>query len=67
MVRAYAGGGGYDKHSAAAHSAVSRIVVQETQQHAAVVVAQIKGAIQDRGQRWDADLREAGFTVLQAV
>lgn len=67
MVRAYASGGGYDKHSAAAHSAVQRIKADETDVRTTQRLNLIKSAIQDRGRHWDADLRAAGLTVVQAV
>lgn len=67
MVRAFASGGGYDKHSAAVHSAIARVKVDPnditTQQH----VAAFRNAVTDDGARWDQDLRRVGFTVHQAV
>lgn len=57
MVRAYAGGYGYDKKSAAVESAVEKLPDNE-----------FKAALSNiGGNTWDRALREAGFTVLQAV
>lgn len=71
MTKAQANGGGYDKASAAMHQAVSRLVWQggETieEQHRYDQTLKLVSAITDTGASWDADLREAGFVVLQAV
>ena len=72
MVRAYAGGFGYDKRSAAAHAAVKRIPIngdsdgRPTEETRATIVA-MQTAIQDSGYDWSRELENAGFTVLQAV
>jgi hypothetical protein len=66
MVRGFAGGGGYDKRSAAVLSAVSKMkpadYYAEDQHH----VAAFKGMV-DCGYGWDRQLQDAGYTVLQAV
>ena len=69
MVRGYAGGGGYDKHSAAAQSAASRIDISDATQTPRIWprLEKLRAAIKDQGHHWDHDLREAGFTVVQAV
>jgi hypothetical protein len=79
MVRGFAAGGGYDKPSAATYSAAKKPkirrmlsadalrveghLVNPTGDHAAFWNAL---AIDD-GHNWDSRLRDAGFTVLQAV
>lgn len=69
MVRAFASGCGYDKHSAAAHSAVRRISTKGLQDwpDTRATIEAMQKAIQDSGHRWDRELENAGFTVLQAV
>lgn len=68
MVRGSATGGGYDKKSAAAHSAAGKLAYGEhgDARHRATIDA-FKTAIKDAGYDWQHDLREAGFTVLQAA
>jgi hypothetical protein len=66
MSKGWADGGGYDKASAAAHSAVRRIDRNAYPEHLAIV-DEIAGAIKDEGRSWDADLRAAGFEVWEAV
>lgn len=66
MAKGWADGGGYDKASAAAHSAVRRIDRNAYPEHVAII-DRIAGAIKDSGRSWDGDLRADGFTVLQAV
>jgi len=57
MVRGYAGGYGYDKRSAAAYSAASKLAE-----------CPIKEALtKDGGYGWDRYLMDAGFNVYQAV
>lgn len=79
MVRGFAAGGGYDKKSAAAASAASRLPkpdadatyadgsrvynADQVASHAAFVDA----LGDDNGHHWDGRLRNAGFIVLQAV
>lgn len=70
MERGHADGGGYDKCSAAAESAFRKMVppVGEDYAHDASTVAALKAAMAgDDGKHWDNRLRDAGFTVLQAV
>lgn len=69
MVRGFANGYGYDKRSAAAHSAVqmiSREGLAEWPDTRATIEA-MQAAIQDSGYSWDRELENAGFTVFQAV
>lgn len=67
MVRAFATGGGYDKRTAAMHSAIARVKVDPndaaTQRH----VAAFRDAVTDNGAYWDQDLRRVGYNVFQAV
>lgn len=68
MVRGYASGYGYDKRTAACADAMGRMFKRDgerprTDSEAAFVAALIR----DGGNTWDRQLREAGFTVLQAV
>ncbi len=74
MVRGYAGGGGYDKRSAAIASAISHLtkaqrgeqplpLPEELRNRAAFVEA----LEQDVGRGWNQCLELAGFAVLQAV
>jgi hypothetical protein len=74
MVRAYAGGGGYDKHSAAAHAACKRVGKDKPPGHNATVqpetcsvIEAFRAALTNGGYRWSTELENAGFTVLQAV
>lgn len=69
MTRVYASGGGYDKASAAAQSAVKRTKPAKylPGQGIDYKMETIRDAIKDRGTSWDQDLRDAGFNVLQAV
>jgi hypothetical protein len=59
MVRGFAGGYGYDKRSAAARHAAEKITLADPGFLAAL--------LEDSGRYWDDRLRDAGFTVLQAV
>jgi hypothetical protein len=67
MVRAYASGGGYDKCSAAVHSAIGRVVAHEGDVRTIQRVGAFRDAVTDDGKSWDNALRQAGFTVHQAV
>lgn len=68
MVRAYAGGGGYDKHSAAASSAASRLNPADYYPESQADVEALKAALlPDDGYRWDSRVEKAGFKVFQAV
>lgn len=70
MTRGYAGGGGYDKQSAAAESAAARIVPPEgvdwTSDRDTVLAIQAALSGGD-GLSWDRRLRDAGYDVWQAV
>jgi hypothetical protein len=66
MAKGWAGGGGYDKASAAAHAAVHSIDRDAYPEHLALV-DEIAAAIKDEGNSWERDLRDAGFDVWQAV
>lgn len=75
MVRGYAGGGGYDKRSAAVADAARRMPLELSDRftHPAMRAA-VEGfhmfratLAKDDGHYWDRRLRDAGFTVLQAV
>lgn len=63
MVRGYAGGYGYDKRTAACNSASRAIKVDGSDTQKAFIDAI---AIDD-GNDWERNLRNAGFTVFQAV
>ena len=79
MVRGYAAGGGYDKHSAASYSAAKKPKIRRRLAADALRVEGIAvepegdqaafwAALSiDDGHNWDSRLRDAGFTVLQAV
>jgi hypothetical protein len=79
MVRDFAGGYGYDKKSAAVTHAATKIepylVEDPTQQWQIdyaekinAVMAEFKAALSDIGGKdWDNALRDAGYTVLNAV
>jgi len=70
MTRGYASGGGYDKHSAACSVAAARMTdPRRIPEHVDVprydtFRAELR---KDDGYQWDRRLRDAGFTVLQAV
>lgn len=75
MTRGQASGGGYDKKSAAVASAVERMRAKDGGWKAPVSRADHIGPVcdflnalaKDDGHYWDSRLRDAGFTVLQAV
>jgi len=70
MVRGFAAGGGYDKATAACSSAANRMSQFNpfnTDKAAADADAFAYAMIKDDGYGWDHNLRQAGFTVLQAV
>lgn len=72
MVRAYAGGYGYDKRSAAAHAAVKQISTKRTDDsrptsETVTTIEAMQKAIQDSGYEWSRELENAGFKVFQAV
>lgn len=71
MVRGFASGGGYDKHSAACASAIHKACAAK---HALLLAEPgspmdaFRAALcKDDGATWDRQLRDAGFDVLQAV
>lgn len=67
MVRGFAGGGGYDKHSAACASAM-RAMPAAARVEMVDNAAMFYGALRaDNGYTWDRRLRNAGFEVWQAV
>jgi len=75
MVRGYAGGYGYDKRSAACSLAVRPLKGKEGGWNAPVSNASaitpvcdfLNALERDGGQTWESCLRDAGFTVWQAV
>lgn len=72
MARGRAGGGGYDRQSAAVADAARKIpeapfVTQADAEERGNRDAFLKAARADGGQHWDNALRNAGFTVLVAV
>lgn len=75
MTRGFASGYGYDKRSAACANAVKHMKGTDGGWNAPVTRADHIGPIcdflnaiaQDSGMTWESQLREAGFTVLQAV
>jgi len=78
MVRGHAGGYGYDKRTAAVVSAANKYMVQEAKaaeaigDHSSYLREPVKRAfweaiVKDGGHTWDSALRDAGFTVLQAI
>lgn len=70
MVRGFAGGGGYDKRSAAcAAAAVANGKCRNNIGYARDESARLFWTIlqRDGGAYWDSRLRDAGFDVLQAV
>lgn len=79
MVRAYAGGGGYNKRTAAAAYAACKmpaelpdtVYADGTPHHdvdTRTAYVAFRGALEkDGGSNWDATLRDAGFDVWQAV
>ena len=69
MVKGVANGGGYDKDSASVAHAARRILVpSEMSPLTAAACHRFLGAAEkDGGKRWDDAVRDAGFTVIQAV
>ncbi len=65
MVRGYAAGGGYDKHSAACAAAVRRMADKPLD--LGDFDAFRRELAKDDGYYWNQRLEKAGFTVLQAV
>lgn len=67
MVKGVANGGGYDKASASVAAAARKIKDDITGRDPGDRAAFIDAAALDGGKRWDDAVRDAGFTVLQAV
>lgn len=70
MVKGVANGGGYDKDSASVASAARKAVGSYScapGPHANSVRAFFHTCELDGGKRWDDAVRDAGFTVIQAV
>lgn len=74
MTRGQAGGGGYDRQSAAVAYAARKAIAahandewREAGQAEFACAAFFKACERDAGQHWDGALRDAGFTVVQAV
>ena len=68
MVRGFAGGGGYDKHTAACAAATKRMVPPGADLSGHDAFPAFRDALAvDGGHRWDDQLRRAGFDVVQAV
>jgi hypothetical protein len=69
MTRGYAGGYGYDKHTAAVSVAARKIKVEASETTIVRAHAETCRAAMERdgGQYWYDTLRRAGFEVFQAV
>lgn len=69
MVRGQAGGGGYDKRSAACANAARKLPETSTEYegHPAAYAVFRDTLARDDGYSWDRRLTDAGFTVFQAV
>ena len=70
MVRGFAGGYGYDKRSAAVANAVEKAIATIKPEPDDVNLQRttfFRVLRDDDGEYWDTRLRNAGFTVLQAV
>lgn len=73
MVRGHANGYGYDKRSAAAASAAGKLNADPKMEdgRSRPVANNYRGFVEalraDSGRYWDDQLRDKGFTVLQAV
>jgi hypothetical protein len=67
MVRGHASGGGYDKHTAAVKSAIRKIAQSADARNPDGWAAFSAALWTDTGPTWDRQLRNAGFTILQAV
>ena len=68
MVRGHANGYGYDKKSAAVESAIAKLKLATSPEAYSVCASEFKIMLSNiGGSTWDARLRDAGFTVLQAV
>jgi hypothetical protein len=72
MVRGFAAGGGYDKHTAAVESAMDRFRYGDTDIDTYQVADGLFRALCDRDHvdgwaNWDRRLRDAGYDIWQAV
>lgn len=69
MVRGHANGCGYDKRSAAVEDAIGKVnqAMISPEQNQDSFIAFQKALIDIGGNNWDQALRDAGFTVFQAV
>ena len=70
MTRGHANGYGYDKKSAACESAIAALLKLYSSDEREVDMTRINFILALKnigGSTWDARLRDAGFTVLQAV
>lgn len=68
MTRATAGGGGYDKATAAAYRAVQAIPINGQNVDAIDDVVTLRDALNsDGGERWTRQLEAAGFSVAHAI
>lgn len=73
MTRGHAGGGGYDKQSAALSGAARKAIEDYGRAHEPATQAIERrrqfflAILRDAGLSWDRELRERGFTVFQAV
>lgn len=71
MVRGFAGGYGYDKHSAAVANAIGKMTMnpdQDPQAESKIAHSAFMRALErDGGEYWNTRLERAGFQVWQAV
>jgi hypothetical protein len=74
MVRGFAGGGGYDKHSAAVADAVRKAIEAHKDDAPVEATDELRARAtffrtlrDDGGEHWHRRLRDAGFEVWQAV
>ena len=73
MIRGFAGGYGYDKHAAAVADAARKLYKrpdyeENTRNHAILSLSNFIYALnKNDGYSWEHNLREAGFTLLQAI
>lgn len=68
MVRGFASGGGYDKHSAACHAAAQKLRPLLAEHVTGSPSHKFLDALlRDDGRYWNNHLEDAGFRVLQAV
>lgn len=68
MVRGFASGCGYDKHSASASAAAGKLKAADYYPESQADLEAIRAALlPDDGMGWDRRVRDAGFEVFQAV